>query len=349
MYQNGRFPDSSLGGSEKLSFINFGVKGGVTYKITGRHLLDANVAYITNAPTIRNSFSNSRENNNVVDNLKSENFFSTDFSYIFRSPIITSRVTVYYTSVSDATEISFYFADGIGGDNTAFVQEVLTGISKKHLGLELGIEAQVTSTIKLKGAASIGQFTYDNNPDLYLTTDVINEGVFDENGRSKNYVSNLENYKIAAGPQNAYSFGFEYRDPDYWWIGATANFFENTYVDVAPLTRSNNFFTDSDGLPFEDYDPDLARNLLQQERFDNYMVVNMIGGKSWKIADKYISVFATVNNLLNKEYKSGGFEQGRNANFRQLRDDKALNTPVFGNKYWYGRGTTYFLNVSVSF
>ena len=136
---------------------------------------------------------------------------------------------------------------------------------------------------------------------------------------------------------------------DYWWIGATANFFENTYVDVAPLTRSNNFFTDSDGLPFEDYDTDLARNLLQQERFDNYMVINMIGGKSWKIANKYISVFATVNNLLNKEYKSGGFEQGRNANFRQLRDDKTLNTPIFGNKYWYGRGTTYFLNVSVSF
>ena len=349
LYKNGRFPDSSLGGSEKLSFINFGIKGGATYKITGRHLLDANVAYITNAPTTRNSFSNSRENNNVVDNLKSENFFSTDFSYIFRSPIITSRVTVYYTSVSDATEISFYFADGIGGDNTAFVQEVLTDISKKHLGLELGIEAQITSTIKLKGAASIGQFTYDNNPDLYLTTDVINEGVFDENGRSKNYVSNLENYKIAAGPQNAYSFGFEYRDPDYWWIGATANFFENTYVDVAPLTRSNNFFTDSDGLPFEDYDTDLVRNLLQQERFDNYMVINMIGGKSWKIANKYISVFATVNNLLNKEYKSGGFEQGRNANFRQLRDDKTLNTPIFGNKYWYGRGTTYFLNVSVSF
>ena len=102
-------------------------------------------------------------------------------------------------------------------------------------------------------------------------------------------------------------------------------------------------------MPFEDYDPVLARNLLQQERFDNYMVVNMIGGKSWKVGDKYISFFATVNNVLNTVYKSGGFEQGRNANFRQLRDDKALNTPVFGNKYWYGRGTTYFLNASISF
>ena len=56
-----------------------------------------------------------------------------------------------------------------------------------------------------------------------------------------------------------------------------------------------------------------------------------------------------VNNLLNQEYRTGGFEQGRNANFRQLRDHKALDTPVFGNKYWYGRGTTYFLNVNLRF
>ena len=349
LYQNGRFVNNSMGLSEKLDFTNYGLKAGATYKITGRHLIDANVAYMTQAPTIRNSFSNSRENNTVVDDLQSEKVFSIDLSYIVRSPIITSRLTAYYTNVQDATEISFYFADGVGGDNTAFVQEVLSGIERNHIGLELGLEAQVTSTIKLKGAASIGQFTYANNPDLYLTSDVAGNGGFDSNFRSKNYTSLLKNYKLASGPQNAYSVGFEYRDPDYWWIGATTNFFTNTYVDVAPLTRSSNFYEDADGLPFSDYDTELARELLEQEKFDDYMVVNLIGGKSWKIGDKFISVFATVNNLINKEYKSGGFEQGRNANFRQLRDDKALDTPVFGNKYWYGRGTTYFLNVNLRF
>ena len=349
LYQNGRFENNSLGLSDKLDFTNFGAKAGATYKITGRHLVDANIGYLTQAPTIRNSFSNSRENNNTVDNLQSEKIFTADLSYIVRSPIITSRLTGYYTGVSDATEISFYFADGVGGDNTAFVQEVMTGIDRRHMGLELGLEAQVTPTIKLKGAASIGEYIYANNPDLYLTSDVANNGGFDADFRSKDYVSLLKNYKLASGPQKAYSVGFEYRDPDYWWFGATANFFSEIYVDVAPLTRSSNFYEDADGLAFADYDPVLARELLQQEQFDDYMVVNLIGGKSWKIGDKFISVFATVNNLLNKEYKSGGFEQGRNANFRQLRDDKALDTPVFGNRYWYGRGTTYFVNVNLRF
>lgn len=348
-YKNGRFENNSLGASEKINFTNYGAKAGATYKINGRNLIDVNVAYVTQAPTLRNSFSNSRENNNIVDNLQSEKVFSADASYIRRSPIITSRVTAYYTSIKDATEISFYFGDGVGGDNTAFVQEIVSGIKKKQLGLELGLEAQVTSTIKLKGAAAIGSFVYANNPNLYLTSDVTNEGVFDEKGRSGNYISNLKNYKIAAGPHQAYSAGFEYRDPNYWWIGATVNFFNNTYVDIAPLTRSRNFYSDADGLTFPNYNIESASQLLQQEKFDAYKVVNLVGGKSWKINGYYISVFATLNNLLNTAYKSGGFEQGRNSNYNELSADKALNKALFGNKYWYGRGTTYFLNLNFSF
>ena len=348
-YKNGRFENNSLGASEKINFTNYGAKAGATYKINGRNLIDVNVAYVTQAPTLRNSFSNSRENNNIVDNLQSEKVFSADASYIRRSPIITARATAYYTSILDATEISFYFGDGVGGDNTAFVQEIVTGIAKRQLGLELGLEAQVTSTIKLKGAAAIGSFVYANNPNLYLTSDVTNEGVFDEKGRSGNYISNLKNYKIAAGPHQAYSAGFEYRDPNYWWIGATVNFFNNTYVDIAPLTRSRNFYSDADGLTFPNYNIESASQLLQQEKFDAYKVVNLVGGKSWKINGYYISVFATLNNLLNTAYKSGGFEQGRNSNYNELSADKALNKALFGNKYWYGRGTTYFLNLNFSF
>jgi hypothetical protein len=96
--------------------------------------------------------------NAVVDNLISEQVLTADFSYFVRTPIITSRLTTYYTQITDATEISFYFADGVGGDNTAFVQEVMTGIKKQHIGLEFGLEAQVTPSLNLKVAAAVGQF-----------------------------------------------------------------------------------------------------------------------------------------------------------------------------------------------
>ena len=345
-YQNGKFAlgSASLGKSTKPTFTNFGFKSGATYKFTGRHLVNIHTGYLTRAPTLRNTFSNARINNDVVENLTSEKIFSADASYIFRGQQLQAKISGYYAKIKDATEVSFYYADGIGGSGseyTAFVQEILTEIDKKHLGIELGLEAQVTATIKLKGAANIGQYTYDNNPRLTLRSEV-------DGFQFTSRVSNLKNYKLATGPQHAYSIGLEYRDPDYWWFGATINFFGNAYVDVAPLTRTNNF-TDDDGIPFNDYDPELAKKLLTQEKFDSYNVINIVGGKSWKIDDYFINLFASVGNLQNTQYKTGGFEQGRNANYRELKDDKALSKPLFGNKYWYGRGATYFLNLSLRF
>src|SRR5690606_14126320 len=250
---------------------------------------------------------------------------------------------------------SFFFTQG---GTTGFIQEVLAGVDKKHFGGELGIEAQITPTILLKGAASVGQYTYDNNPNLYITS--TSEDFLDitENGDATQDIANtsgtvtttnMKNYKVAGGPQTAYSIGFEYRDPDFWWFGATANFFESTYVDISPLSRSSAFYTDADGLPYNDYDPILAKDLLKQEKFDNYMIVNLVGGKSWKISNKFVGFFASVGNLLDKEHKTGGYEQGRRADFRALRDDVNLTKRVFGPKYWYGRGTNYFVNVYFRF
>ena len=365
LYRNGNNiidgVDNSFGKGDKLEFTGIGAKAGFTYKISGKHLLDFNGGYITKAPSIRNTYTNSRESHDYVGvrngenvpeiDITEEKIASVDASYIFRSPTVKARLTGFYTKIEDANEVSFFFTQG---STTGFIQEVLAGVDKKHFGAELGLEAQVTPTIKLKGAASVGQYTYDNNPYLYINSTSEDFLVQNDEGNTDillNEVttSNMKDYRVAGGPQTAYSVGFEYRDPDYWWFGATANFFDNAYVDVSPLARSTDFYTDADGLPYNDYDPALAKELLRQEKFDNYMVVNLIGGKSWKIGDKYIGFFASVGNLLDKKYKTGGYEQGRKADYRALRDDVALSKRTFGPKYWYGRGTNYFVNVYLRF
>ena len=352
IFENEANAGNSSGMGDEISFDGYGVKAGITYKFSGKHILDFNSAYIQKAPSIRNTFTNSRVNHNIVGTdinglinntpITEEKVMSFDANYIFRTPIFTGRLTGFYSEVKDANEISFYYADGLVGfsENSEFVQEILQGIDKKYIGAEFGIEAQIIPTVKLKGAASIGQYTYANNPYLYLGADNTTVAVGP---------SNLENYKLAGGPQRAYSFGFEYRDPDYWFIGVTSNFFTNTYVDVSPLTRTQNFYLAQDGLPFNDYDISIARDLLRQEKFENYMVVNMIGGKSWRIDDYYVGFFASINNILDKKYKTGGFEQGRNANYQQLLQDVNKPKRVFGPKYWYGRGTNYFLNLYFRF
>ena len=53
------------------------------------------------------------------------------------------------------------------------------------------------------------------------------------------------------------------------------------------------------------------------------MVVNLIGGKSWKINDYFIGFFATINNVFNQKYRTGGFEQSRKATFAEFQQDNA--------------------------
>ncbi|MBT8265746.1 MAG: TonB-dependent receptor [Bacteroidia bacterium] len=349
LFENGYYlGNASFGKSKKLDFTTYGVKGGLTYKISGRHLIDLNGSYFTKAPTIRNSFSNSRQNNNVVSGLTEETVNSIDASYIYRSSLVKARLTGFYTNFSDGTDIGFYFTEdlaGLGIEEDAFVQEVTTNIEKRHVGVELGIEAQVTPTIKLKAAASIGQYTYQNNPNLYLTSDD-----FPGELRFGDGTTNLKDYHVAGGPERAMQLGFEYRDPEFWNIGITTNYFSNAYVDVGALARTANFGLDYDNQPINSYDADIAKDLLKQEEFDDYVLVNVIGGKSWRIGSYFLGFFATINNVFDQEYKTGGFEQSRLSKYDTLLEDKSREYgPVFGSRYFFGNGTTYYLNVYLRF
>ena len=275
LYENGFFAgggnNGSFGESDQLDFSNYGFKAGFTYKVTGKHLVDVNASYFTKAPALRNSFSNARQTNATVIGLESEQIHSVDASYIFRSPIVKARLTGFYSGFQNGSDIGFYFTEdlaGLGVDSgDAFVQEILTNVERRHMGMELGIEAQVTPTIKLKGAASVGQYTFQNNPNLYLTSVDFDGPLTFGDG-----TTNLKDIHVAGGPERAFQIGFEYRDPDYWNIGVTSNFFSNAYLDVSNLARSANFSSDYDGNTFNDYDPIVARELLKQEQFEDYML-----------------------------------------------------------------------------
>ncbi|GAB2761436.1 carboxypeptidase-like regulatory domain-containing protein [Actinomadura fibrosa] len=345
-YQNGNFPNNSLGKSESQEFFNFGGKGGITYKITGKHLVRLNAAYFTKPPSLRNTFSNARQNNELVQSLKSEKIINLDLGYTFRSRFVKSRVTAFYGELNDLTEISFYYADGLSGlgrnATTAFVQEVMTGINKRHMGIEAGMEVRLLTTLKLKAAGSIGEYVYSNNPRLYLTSDDFTEA-------RKFGPAYLQNYHLPGGPQQALQLGLEYQDPGYWWVSGSVNYFSNAFIDIAPLSRTRNFYLDSDGLPIVNYDPEVAWELLRQEDLGSYYLVNLVGGKSWRIKDNYLGFFASINNILGAAYRTGGYEQARNSNYKLLKADKERELPLFAPKYWYGPDTTYYAHVYYRF
>ena len=346
-YKNGTYPNSSLGKSEQQVFSNISLKGGYTYKFNGRHLATLNAGYLSNAPTIRNTFSNSRVNNNITPDLTNEKFLTSDISYLYRAPKFQGRITGFYTKISNVIETAFLFAEGLQGDGADFVNEIVTGIDKLHMGIELSASYQVTATVGLIAGGSFGQFNYNNNPKLYLESDNF------EAENSDFGTSYLKNYRVAGTPQQAYSLGFEYRDPKYWWFQINANLLTHNYLDISPLLRTNNFYLDADGVPFVDNDTGVqvtqeqVDTLLAQEKFADAFLVNMVGGKSWLKHQKYFGFFIGINNVFGDLFKTGGYEQPRNANYPELKQDKQLSKPIFGPKYWYGNGASYYINVYV--
>ena len=350
LFRNERYVDDSFGEGPAVDFSNFGYKGGVSYQITGRHWIRLNGGVIERPPVLQNTFINPRENNGIVSNLQSEMVSSIDFNYFLRLPKLTGRLTGFYTRFQNTTDVNYFFVDaGVGSD---FVQEVITDLDKLHMGAELGLEYEVSPAVKLSAVAAVGKYLYASDPNININFDTagVEEELINIEGAIDLGIAKIKDYKLAQGPQKAYALGIEYRDPKYWWVGATANYLADNHANISMITRTRSFYLDAEtGLPFPDATDENVARLLKQSPMDNFYLLNLVGGKSWLRKGKYISVFASINNVFDTVFKTGGYEQSRNGNYGQLKQDNLSGNPSFATKYWYGYGRTYFLNIAYSF
>lgn len=324
--ENGLYLEESIGKSEELTFLNPGFKGGLVYKITGRHLIAVNGAFLTRTPQTRNLFLSPRTRNQVNKNLNSEIITSADVNYLVRYPNVKVRATGFYTTIGDKTRVIGFYNDEL---NT-FGNYVMRNVNERFLGTELGAEVNVTSTIVATGALAIGDYSYTSNPLVDITQDNSNELL----------VSNkriyLQNYKIGGIPQTAASVGLKYNSPKFWFAGVNFNYFRDTYLDANPDTR-----TVEATSSYVNTDPQVAE-VLDQVKLDPGFTLDLFGGKSWRIKNKYfLRVNVNINNVLDtKDFETGGYEQ--------LRFDPQ-NTGKFPPKYGYMFGRTYFAMVSFNF
>ncbi|NNK11879.1 MAG: TonB-dependent receptor [Flavobacteriaceae bacterium] len=350
LFLNERFIDNSYGSGEKIRFQSWGIKGGLSYGITSRHWIKAYAYAGTKVQPLKYVYINPRENHLIVPDITVETIYSLDVNYLLRLPGLTGKISAYYTRFMNGTEINFFYVDsGVGSE---FVQEVASGLDRLHKGLEAGLEINLSPTTKASLAASIGRHEYASDPSVSINFDTsgIDETLNQTGGNIDLGIATVKGYQLNQGPQTALSIGLEYRDPSYWWIGGTANYLANSVVDMAFIKRTQSFQLDPEnGRPFPGISEDQLQNLLAQESLPPVYLLNLIGGKSWLRKGKYISIFLTVSNVFNSIFKSGGYEQSRNGNYRQMVRDNLSGTPSFGNKYWYGFGRTFFLNLAISF
>lgn len=353
--------NDSYGKSADFNFWNYGLKGQVIYRINGRNFLVYNGSVFSQAPYLEDLFINPRVNNSVAPNIKNTVYYANDLSYVINTPFLKMRLTGYLVDSQNETNVQRFFADGIQLEATddlgnatpvqsAFVTQVMSNVEKRNMGAELGLSYKILPTLELQGLASYGQYTYTNDPTTYFASDAA--GTF-AGGKSYLEVGKayLNNYKQGGTPQQGYSLGLRYNSPKYWWLGANWNYLDDNYLDPSALLRTESFVQNPvSGTPYVGLTESELRRVLEPNKLPSAYFFNVNAGKSWILGKYYVLISASVNNILdNTKYITGGFEQTRNVKFPDFIQDSDREFMLFGPKYWYTQGRSYFINLQLRF
>jgi len=329
--KNGRFQNNSEGKSEVKAFFEGSAKAGITYKVNGRNYLVLNGAFVSSAPSILNAFLAPRIRNSFVNNLKTEKIAGVDISYIMKYPFMKMRASLFFTQFFDATKvISFY-----SGDHNTMVNDVLAGMSQRHLGAELGAEIKLSSMFWLILAGNFGDYRYSNNPVVYTNyengTDITEFGQVDQK-----QVVYWKNYFVAGSPQVAATLGLKFNH-NYWWVNINANYFDRIFCQINPDRRT------SEAVHSYITDPEMYHKIVDQTRLKGQFTLDVSVSKSWRIKRYTVGFNINVTNITNnKKLIATAWE-----NYRF--DYKNYNPNVFQDKYYYAFGTTFFAGFNFTF
>lgn len=340
--RNGHNPNNSYGHGAHHKFTDPMLKGGLTYKFNGRHLLTANVTYGTQAPLVNDAYISPRVSDATPEGLESSRIFSADLSYVFSTPKLQGRISVFQTNFWDGLERNSYYYDGV-----TFVNHMMTGVNRIHHGIELGATYKLDSHWSFDLAGTISEYYYSNNPmGTYSSENGKDVSDYSITSSEKVYMKGVY---VGGMPQMAGTLGIRYFI-NYWFLGANINVFGRNFVEVAPSRRTASIYNgySSGSTTIAAVNPNNTelwnayQTLTHQEEFDAACTVDLSIGKVFYLNRKNsINVNLSVNNLLNKEnVRTGGYEQGR------VRVDKP---EMFKAKYFYMQGINCFLNVSYKF
>ncbi|MFM2136864.1 MAG: hypothetical protein RL021_2264 [Bacteroidota bacterium] len=329
--RSGIFQDDSYGPSKYNLFVYGGTKAGITYKYDGRNYFVLNGTAHNRAPYFENAFISPATRNTLINRLHREQVYSVEGGYLLKAPRMKAKIMGYYTRFVNGTDARRFYHE----DFQNFVNYSLTGICKRHTGVEIGTEANLGGGISMTAVATVGQFIYDRRASGTATQDnqdtvlIQNETIY------------WKNIRVANGPQDAYTLGFNYRSPKFWFASVNLNYFDQIYADVNPARRT------LAALDLVDEGSEKWVDILSQERLPGQYTMDFSAGYSWRLNNRfkslknptYINFNLGVSNIFdNTKLVTTAFEQLR-------FDFTDNNVNKFPTKYGYGFGRTFFVNI----
>ena len=357
-------PITSKGKSAVSQFFTYSAKLGLQYHFVGGHRVYANAGYFNDAPTFSQSFISPRTRNSLVPNLETMKTLSTDINYQYSNNGYNVRVTGFYTTIKDQTDMMSFYDD----TQNSFTNFAMSGIDQRHMGIELGFKVPLpVQGLSVEGALSWGEYIYTSTPRMTQTVDnsaeVIVENalvpywashpiykkytdgdvvVYETDVNGEYVVEKNQKHYVPSTPQLAANLGLNYRTNSYWFFEIDAQYFANSYLDMNPLYRTDLAVAGPDKI----ITPTEIEYMAAQEKFKPVFLLNASVGKSWYIQRKYNFGFSlNIQNITNnRNVKTGGYEQTR------LIDSESMERYYrFDSKYFYMQGINYMLNLYFRF
>jgi hypothetical protein len=334
-FKNGIFSNDSEGPSAPNNFFTYNLKGGITYKINGRHYLFLNSQKSTEAPTFDNTYISPRTRNTTIYSPERAEILGVEGGYIARGPSFNGRLTGFYTEIENATEIKRFYHE----DHRTFVNYAMRNLCSRHLGVEASLKLKITPSLSTTLIATWMQVFYSDRP----TIDIYRDN--DTSSRVTTEISYMKNYFVAAGPQSAYSAMLSYTGKKFWYANISANFTDRNYLEVNPVRLT------MDAVDMMAPGSASWNAIRAQEKLPAAFTVDLFVGKSFLVSKlikglpfgSYLYLNVGVNNILNnKGIITGGFQQLR-------YDNVGRNPERFPSKYFYAQGINYFINMSLKF
>lgn len=332
--RNGIFPDDSYGKSQEFTFPDAGIKGGAIYKYNGRNYFFVNAAFETRAPYFDNLFLSPKTNNRVV-NADDEFITSFEGGYQLKTPRVKGKLTGYYTQYTDETETIHFYNESFH----TFTNYTLTGLNKRHEGIEAAIEVNIGRGFSANAVVSAGQHFYTSRPNARITQDSKDTVL------AEHETIYLKNVRLSNGPQQAYSLGVNYRSPKFWFLYMSLNMFDGIYYD-ASFTRRQ-----VQALDLVDAGSEKWNEIIQQKQAFNGYTLDISGGWSWKIDNQFKSIkrpaFLLLNVGINNVTDNQDIITRAAEPLRFSFADKNLDK--FDPRITYAFGRTYFINLTLRF
>ncbi|MBQ8940093.1 MAG: carboxypeptidase regulatory-like domain-containing protein [Paludibacteraceae bacterium] len=238
-------------------FLDPAFKFGVNYKINGRNRLKLNAIAETRAPYARDAYISQRVHDRVVSNIythdnakslvdfyaASEKVASADLTYEFNYPIIRGRITGFFTQSWNGTELNGYYDD----EARTFVNQALTGIDKRYMGIEAAAAVKLGTYFTLTGVASVGDYRYTSDARAIQSAE--NGMPMTQNLSTKELIFETEDkvllkgVKLATGPQVNASLKLSFFHPKMWFADVTVSYHDWNYLSVAPSRRMQGLYT----------------------------------------------------------------------------------------------------------